>query len=96
MVRHVVFFKFKADVNETDRADIVARLKALPERVPGVLKPEVGEDFLKSPRSYDVALVFGFEDRAALDRYQNHRNHVSVVERVRQLCESIAAVDYEI
>ena len=94
MVRHVVFFKFKADVNETDRA--VARLKALPERVPGVLKPEVGEDFLKSPRSYDVALVFGFEDRAALDRYQNHPNHAEVVERVRPCCESIAAVDYEI
>ena len=51
---------------------------------------------MKSPRSYDVALVFGFEDRAALDRYQNHPNHVSVGERVRPCCESVAAVDYEI
>ena len=96
MVRHAVFFKFKADVNEADRADVVARLKALPERVPGILKPEVGEDFIKSPRSYDVALVFGFEDRAALDRYQKHPNHVSVGERVRPCCESVVAVDYEI
>ena len=96
MVRHVVFFKFKAAVNETDRAEVVALLKALPERVPGILKPEVGEDFLKSPRSYDVALVFGLADRAALDRYQNHPNHTLVVARIRPLCESVVVVDFEI
>ena len=96
MVRHVVLFKFKADVSETDRAEFAARLKALPELIPGILKPEVGEDFLKSPRSYDVALVFGFEDRAAMDRYQAHPSHAPVLERVRQLCESALAVDYEI
>ncbi len=96
MIRHIVFFKFKPEVSEADRAEFVARLKALPERVPGILKPEVGEDFVRSPRSYHVALVFGFEDRAALDRYQMHSNHAPVVERARQICESIATVDYEI
>ena len=96
MVRHVVFFKFKAEASETERAEFVARVKALPERVEGILKPEVGEDFLKSPRSYDVALVFGFEDRAALDHYLNHPNHAPVVELVRQLCDSAVKVDYEI
>lgn len=96
MIRHAVFFKFKPEVSQADRADLVARLKSLPERVPGILKPEVGEDFMKSPRSYHAALVFGFEDRAALDRYQTHPNHVPVVERARQICESIVAVDYEI
>lgn len=96
MIRHVVLFKFKAEVNETDRADLVARLKALPKRIPGILKPEVGEDFVKSPRSYDVALVFSFEDREALDRYVNHPNHVPVRERARQICDSDMKVDYEI
>ena len=96
MIRHVVFFKFKPEVSPADRADLVARLRALPERVPGILQPEVGEDLVRSPRSYDVALVFGFEDRAAMDRYQVHPNHVPVVERARRLCESIIAVDYEL
>jgi len=96
LIRHVVFFKFKPEVTEADRDDLVARLKALPERVPGILKPEVGADFMKTPRSYHAALVFGFEDRTALGRYQTHPNHVPVVERAKQICESIVAVDYEL
>ena len=96
MISHIVLFKFKPETADAERAAFAARVKALPERVPGVLKPEVGEDFLKSPRSYDVALVFGFEDRAALERYQSHPNHVPVVETARQICQSIIAIDYEI
>ncbi len=96
MVRHIVFFKFKPETGEADRADFVARLKALKERVPGILEAEVGEDFVNSPRSYHVALLLRFADRAALDRYQPHPNHVPVVERAREICESIAACDYEL
>lgn len=96
MLRHVVFFKFKPEISEQDRTDFFASVQALPEQVPGILKPETGRDILRTPRSYDVALLFGFEDRAALDHYQTHPNHVPVVERAKQICESIVAVDYEI
>ena len=94
MIRHIVFFKFKLAIADADRVDFVARLRTLPERVPGILKPEIGEDFLHTPRSYDVALVLGFEDQAALDAYQSHPNHVPVVARAHEICSSIAAVDY--
>ena len=94
MVRHAVFFKFKPETGEGDRADFVARLRSLPGLVPGILQPEIGEDFLHTPRSYDVALLLGFEDQAALDHYQTHPNHVPVVARAREICSSVAAVDY--
>ena len=96
MIRHAVFFKFKPEISEDDRADFLARVQALPQRVPGILQPETGRDFLRTPRSYDVALLFGFADRAALALYQSHPNHIPVVERAKQICESIAAVDYEV
>ncbi len=101
VIRHVVFFKFKPEVSAEERKDFVLRLKDLPERVPGIMKdgrgtPEVGEDFMGAPLSYHVALIFTFPDRQALERYASHPNHLPVVERGRQICESIAAVDFEV
>lgn len=95
MIRHIVFFRFKSDTSASDRADFVSRLRALSGRVPGIEQLEVGEDFLHTPRSYDVALVVTFRDRAAIDAYQVHPNHVPVPQRAREICDSIASVDYE-
>ncbi len=96
MIRHIVFFKFKTETSAEERKDFVRCLKELPSRVPGVLAPEVGEDFMGSARSYHVALIFSFAERAALDVYATHPNHTPVVERARQICESIATVDFEV
>lgn len=96
MIRHVVFFKFKPEIPAEERAEFVMRLRGLPQNVPGVEQPEVGEDFVHSPRSYDVAIVFGFAGREALDAYQTHPKHLPVVETARQICESILSVDYEL
>jgi hypothetical protein len=96
VIRHVVLFKFKPEIEAVERADFVLRLKALPQQVAGILNPEVGADIVHSPRSHDVALVFGFPDREALDAYQTHPKHIPVIETARQICASIIAVDYEL
>jgi len=96
VIRHIVFFKLKPEISAEERKDFVRRLKELPSRVPGVLAPEIGEDFMGSARSYHAALIFGFADRAALDLYATHPNHLPVVERARQICESIVTVDFEV
>ncbi len=96
VIRHAVFFKFKPEIGADERADFVLRLRALPQIVPGIMDPEVGTDLVHSARSYDAALLFGFPDREALDAYQNHPKHLPVVETARQICESVATVDYEL
>ncbi len=101
MIRHVVLFKFKPEVSAEERKNFIHRLQELPERVPGIIKdgrgaPEVGEDFMGTPRSCHVALIFSFAGRQALESYASHPSHLPVVERARQICESIAAVDFEI
>ncbi len=96
LIRHVVLFRFKPETGQEERDEFSARVRALPETVPGVLRPEVGVDFLRTPRSYDVGLVFGFPDRAALDCYQTHPNHLPVVETAKRICDSIVALDYEL
>ena len=95
MIRHAVFFKFKPEVAAADRAAFIAGLRELPSQIPSIQKPEVGEDFVGSPRSYHAMLLFGFADRQALNEYATHPKHQPVLARAKELCEAIAAVDYE-
>jgi hypothetical protein len=71
------------------------RLAAL-KRLDGVIELKVGEDVVRSPRSYDTGLSITFPDRAALDAYQKNDQHVPVAQFGAGLCEHIAAVDFEI
>ncbi len=95
MIRHVVFFKFKPETTEAERNDLQNRLRVLPEKISVIQSFEVGFDVVRSPRSFDLALVSAFADLAALGEYAKHPEHVPVVERAREICEQIAAVDYE-
>ena len=93
MLIHVVSFKYKADVDESVRQQHRNRLSAL-QTIDGVEKLKVGVDVVHSPRSYDTALLVAFRDRAALDAYQKHPEHVPVAQFGVSICDSIVAVDF--
>jgi len=95
MLLHLVSFKYKPEVDGATRAQHRARLAALKE-LDGVVELKVGEDVVRSPRSYDTGLSITFADRAALDIYQKHDRHVPVAQFGVTLCEHIVAVDFEI
>jgi hypothetical protein len=95
MILHLVCFKYKAGVDEATRTDHRARLARL-KGLPGVLDLKVGEDVVRSPRSYDTGLAITFPDRAALDAYQKDERHVPVAQHGAGLSEHIVAVDFEI
>ncbi len=94
MLRHVVFFKFKADVAPAERQAFLALLRGLPGKIPEIVSSEVGEDILGTPRSYHVALISTFAGRDALEVYAKHPDHQPVLARAREICEAIAAVDF--
>ncbi len=95
MLLHLVSFKYRADVDAAARAQHRQRLGAL-HRLDGVIDLKVGEDVVRSQRSYDTGLSVTFADRAALDAYQANDQHVRVVQFAAGLCEHIVAVDFEI
>ena len=95
MLLHLVSFKYKADVKSTVRAEHRERLAGL-HTLAGVVDLKVGEDVVRSPRSYDTGLAVTFVDRDALDRYQTDDRHVRVVQFAAGLCEHVVAVDFEI
>ena len=95
MLRHLVFFRFKPGVREDEIIDLQDSLRSLPGRIPDISGFEVGRDVVRSERSYDLALFSTFEDLPAMQRYQVHPDHQAVVAKVRQLCDSVVAVDYQ-
>lgn len=94
MITHVVCFRLK------DRTPAAARkvcevLEGLRGKVPVLRSLSVGADVVRSPRSYDVALVSTFDSLADLEAYQLHPAHQEVVRFLDTVRESTVAVDYE-
>ncbi len=95
MLKHVVFFKFRKDVQQSAIADLEKSLGGLPGTIPEIKQFEFGRDILHTERSYDFALVSAFDNLEAMKRYQVHPTHQVVLKKVKELCESILAVDFE-
>lgn len=96
MIKHIVLFKLKNPTPEECRkaADVLLGMKG---KVPQIINIETGVDFLKSERSYDVALEVTLNDREALEQYQRDPYHCSVVKpHMHAVRSGSVAIDYEI
>jgi hypothetical protein len=95
MLTHIVIWKYRPDVDEEARHEHVAMLRRLPAIIPEVQSFAVGFDVLKLPRSYHTGLVSTFRDRAGLEAYTVHPEHVAVADFGRAISEHVASVDFE-
>ena len=95
MLTHIVIWKYRAEATREEREEHVARLRRLPSFIPHVESFSVGFDELKLPRSYDTGLVATFRDRAGLEAYDAHPEHVLVATYGRTISEHVASVDFE-
>ena len=100
MVKHIVFWKLKDDLQGSAREERLRAIKegfeALQGIVPGLLHIEIGFDFLQSPESVDLILYSEFESRAALEGYTNHPGHLGMLPLVREVRIERRAGDYEV
>ena len=94
MLTHIVIWKYRADIEQAVRDEHVAMLRRLASIVPEVISLSVGFDVLGLPRSYDTGLVATFRDRAALDAYTVHPEHIIVADFGRGISERVASVDF--
>ena len=94
MLTHIVIWKYRADVEQFAREEHVNLLRRLKNIIPEVQSLSVGSDMLHLPRSYDTGLVAVFADRAALDAYTIHPEHIKVAEFGRTISEHVASVDF--
>ncbi|HEY7784697.1 MAG TPA: Dabb family protein [Pyrinomonadaceae bacterium] len=95
MLTHIVIWKYRTDVEPEVREEHVRLLRALGSLIEQVESLEVGFDSLHLPRSFDTGLVARFRDRAALDAYTVHPEHIKVAEFGRSISAQVASVDFE-
>ncbi len=95
MITHIVIWKYRADIEQKRRDEHIAMLKQLPAFIDDIRSLSVGPDLLRLPRSYDTGLVVTFDDRAALEAYTVHPEHIKVADFGRNISEHVASVDFE-
>jgi hypothetical protein len=95
MLTHIVIWKYREEVGGETRREHVALLRRLSSIIPDIKSFEVGFDVIKLPRSYDTGLVAVFNDRAALEAYTVHPQHVAVADFGRAISAHVASVDFE-
>ena len=93
MIKHIVMFKLKEN-NPENLDQAVSTLRGLEGKIETLGLIEVGLDFNKSERAYDIVLTTHFDDKAGLAAYVSHPNHLPVIDTMRGLCSSSIVVDY--
>jgi antibiotic biosynthesis monooxygenase (ABM) superfamily enzyme len=95
MVDHLVLFTVREDAPAAEVEDLLASLRALKERVPGVVDLSAGENFSERSGGYTHGIFVRFEDREDLAGYAKHPEHLAVVEKLGALTTGRIVVDYE-
>lgn len=98
MIKHIVMWKLKEEAHGNDKTTnaklIKEKLEALNGKIDGLLKLEVGIDFLRNG-NYDVVLYSELARKEDLDSYQNHPLHQAELPFIREAVISRVAVDYQ-
>ena len=95
MLTHIVVWRYRPDIEQEVREEQLRLLGNLSSVIKELESLSVGFDTLKLARSYDTGLVAVFRDRAGLDAYTIHPDHVKVAEFGGSISEHVASVDFE-
>ncbi|HYJ87590.1 MAG TPA: Dabb family protein [Pyrinomonadaceae bacterium] len=95
MLTHLVIWKYRTDIEPEVREEHVHMLRSLAIKISAVQSLQVGFDVLGLPRSYDTGLVAVFPDRAGLEAYTIHPEHIKAAEFGRTISAHVASVDFE-
>ncbi len=99
MIRHIVLFKFRDDLQNAEKKTKLEKIKfsleVLTQKVESLKKMEVGIN--QNPdETYDLALTSDFESMDGLKAYAVHPEHLEVAALIREILDKRACVDYEI
>jgi len=99
VIKHIVMWRLKDFAAGASRDENARKLKQsledLKDKIEDIKAIEVGINFNSSPAAFDVVLYSEFEDRHGLDAYQNHPEHLKIVDFVGEIRTDRAVVDYE-
>lgn len=98
MIVHIVCFTIKSTEKASKKENVsnmISLLRKLPSKLSEIVDFEVGENFNESDAAYDVSLYSTFKNRADLEAYAIHPEHLKVIEFVKTIATNRVVVDYE-
>lgn len=91
MIKHIVMWQLHNPADATRFKELLDSCRTV---VPGILEWEVGIRHPRLEASMDVVLVSTFADKAALDAYQVHPQHVAVKDELAKMRSQRTILDY--
>ena len=93
MVKHIVVYKLKENVDKAAAVKIIADvLEPLVGKIPGLLHMEIRQCF----QGVDYALYSEFESKQALIEYADHPLHQEAKSHFSHFIDTRVAADYEL
>ena len=100
MIKHIVIWRLKEHAHGNSKMQnarmIKDKIEALPDKVPGIVKIEVGIAFSNTDNSGNIVLYSEFESKEHLDAYRMHPEHRSILPFILEAVSDRLVVDYEI
>ena len=94
MVRHIVMFDFKNKNKKENIQKAKEMLENLINTIPTLKSMEVGVNFSSEDRAMDLSIITSFDDKAGLEEYAIHPEHLKVVEFIKTVVNSSKVSDY--
>jgi hypothetical protein len=94
MVIHTFAFRWRPGVTEQQRRRVIAAIRNLQDRIPGLEETWVGVNFSPRSQGYELGGVMKFGSRTALEAYSSHPAHQELLAWLMPLIEPVE-VDFE-
>ena len=94
MIKHIVLFKLEDNSKEL-KEELKNKLISLKDKTTIIRHLEVGINFNKGDRAYDLSLITDFDSVEDLNTYANHPLHVEVIKYIKSLNAITKVVDYQ-
>ena len=96
MINHLVVFKFGSSTTEEQLDEVIDRLKALKEKIPGIEDIKVGRNFSEKNQGFEIGLSVILKDKAAVEAYGPHPKHQEVITFLNEVgLANLIVVDFE-
>jgi hypothetical protein len=95
MIVHIALFAWKKDVKNEQILNVLERVKALKEKVPGVIDILCGENFSPWSENFTHAVVVLGQDRESIEAYRRHPDHAAVAHLIESMEVRSLGVDFE-
>ena len=93
MVKHIVLYTLKEDVDKTAAVVLIRSvLEPLVGKIPGLIHLEIRQAY----QGLDYALYSEFESRELLEAYAKHPLHLEAKTHFHHFIETRTAADYEV